>query len=211
MPKLIISSLGNPTAVSGPGLVVQDQKSRRATWGDKFSEFDVRITQAQEIDNSHYRMDVIKTQLVPIAAWWGKGSHQDVFGVFLMAAFHESKAVFQSVCKLGAGLSDRQLTEQTDALLKQILSSCPANYKINPSINPDVWFDASSVWEVIGADLSLSQLHTAAQGELHENNGITLRFPRFIRICDDIATARATTAQELLVMYEAQKAAKPSE
>ena len=45
-----------------------------------------------------------------------------------------------------------------------------------------MWFDASEVWEIRGADLTLSPVHKAAVGHLHAARGCSLRFPRFIQV-----------------------------
>jgi DNA ligase-1 len=69
---------------------------------------------------------------------------------------------------------------------------------------PDVWFDAKEVWEIRGADLTLSPVHKAAVGKISER-GVGLRFPRFIRIRDDKSVDDATTADTIVSMYNAQE------
>ena len=66
-----------------------------------------------------------------------------------------------------------------------------------------MWFRPEVVWEVLTADLSLSPVYTAAKG-LAGDRGISLRFPRFLRVRDDKDADQATTGEQIAEMYEAQ-------
>lgn len=48
-----------------------------------------------------------------------------------------------------------------------------AYYRTDES--PDVWFEPTEVWEIRGADLTVSPVHKAAVGHIHPDRGISLR------------------------------------
>jgi len=66
--------------------------------------------------------------------------------------------------QLGTGFSDEQLQTHTDTLKPHIIQTPKSYYRFNTQMTPDHWFDATQVWEVKCADLSLSPVHTAAEG-----------------------------------------------
>jgi DNA ligase-1 len=71
-------------------------------------------------------------------------------------------------------------------------------------VEPDVWFEPEVVIEVLGDEITLSPLHTAAFDELPEGSGLAIRFPRFTRWRDDKSAEDATQVSEIVDMYNAQ-------
>eukprot|EP00939_MAST-03C_sp_MAST-3C-sp1_P002653 g2653.t1 len=143
--------------------------------------------------------------LIPIAAWKGKGKRTGVYGAYLLACYDDEEDQYQTVCKVGTGFSDVQLREFTEQLSKHAIPKPDTSYCYSKEkFKPDVWFETAAVWEIKAADLSISPVHMAGVGLVHESKGIALRFPRLIRVRDDKSPEDATTAGQVAEMYNSQ-------
>jgi len=143
--------------------------------------------------------------VVPIGAYMGKGKRTGVYGAYLLACYDPETEDFQSLCKIGTGFSDEALRALTEEMKEFVIPKAPANYMYGESLEADVWFSASKVWEIRGADLSKSSTHKSALGKTGEaGRGIGLRFPRFLRAREDKGPEQATTGDQILDMYYRQ-------
>jgi len=148
--------------------------------------------------------------LVPIGAWTGKGKRTGGYGGFLLAAYDEDSECYQSICKIGSGFTDQQLTEFTEQLKITQIDRPKSYFSFSEAKNvtPDVWFEPSVVWEVKAADLSVSPVHQAAIGLISDSKGIALRFPRLVRTRPDKTPEQATTSTQVADMYRNQVSTK---
>ncbi|KAG8841779.1 hypothetical protein FRB91_004696 [Serendipita sp. 411] len=144
--------------------------------------------------------------LVVVGGYYGKGKRTAVYGAFLLACYDADNEEWQTICKIGTGFSDEALQEHAKTLRELEIGTPRGDIKIGGA-KPDIWFEPKVVWEVLTADLSLSPIYTAAQG-LVDQRGISLRFPRFLRVRDDKNADDATGPEQIAEMYQRQALAQ---
>ncbi|KAG6682112.1 hypothetical protein I3842_13G121700 [Carya illinoinensis] len=143
--------------------------------------------------------------LVPIAAFHGRGKRTGVYGAFLLACYDSNNEEFQSICKIGTGFSEAVLEERSVSLRSKVIPKPKPYFRYADSMNPDVWFEPTEVWEVKAADLTISPVHRAAIGIVDPDKGISLRFPRLVRVREDKTPEQSSSSEQVADMYNAQK------
>jgi len=154
-----------------------------------------------------YRTELSDTlDLVVVGALSGRGRRAGIYGALLLAAYDPATDTFQTVCKCGTGFSDADLAALPAKLAPLARPERPG--RVDARRSADVWFEPALVVEVLGAELTLSPTHTAGWGQLKEDAGLALRFPRFTgRWRDDKAAEDATTVEEVVGMFRAARRA----
>lgn len=153
--------------------------------------------------------------LVVLGAYHGKGKRTSVYGAFLLACYNPNSDVYETVCNIGTGFSE-QVLEDLHAQLSAITIDRPKPFYAHSAggqHQPDVWFEPRFVWEVKTADLTLSPRYKAGAKEGVDpegNKGISLRFPRFIRVRDDKKPDAATSSRQVAEMYRKQESVTKS-
>src|SRR6266516_6518004 len=148
-----------------------------------------------------YRTELSDTvDLVIVGAFAGRGRRRGVYGALLLAAYDPAADVFRTVTKCGTGFSDAELAALPARLAPLAHPDKPA--RLDARQEPDVWFEPGLVLEILSAELTLSPTYTAGWGQIKENSGLAMRFPRFTgRWRDDKAPQDATTTGELITLY----------
>jgi DNA ligase 1 len=143
-----------------------------------------------------YRTELADTvDLVIIGAFAGRGRRAGGYGAVLLGAYDADADMFRAVTKCGSGFSDADLAGLPDRLAGLASEHRPA--RVDARQEPDVWFEPGLVIEILSAELTLSPNYTAAWGQINDDAGLAMRFPRFTgRWRDDKAPEDATTTRD---------------
>ncbi len=139
--------------------------------------------------------------LVIVGAYAGRGRRSGTYGALLCAAYNSDEDVFQTVCKLGTGFSDEQLSNLPEKLKDAQVDKSPARVAVTKEIRPDFWFTPKYVVEVLGSEITKSPVHTCSWND-QEKQGLALRFPRFVRWREEKSPEQSTSSEEILQMYK---------
>jgi len=97
-------------------------------------------------------------------------------------------------------MNDQVLAELSDKYESKTLINKPEKVLVNPRMKPDYWLEPLEVWEIGYQNFTLSPIYDI--GRMKFENGISLRFPRFIRCRCDKSLNCATTVSDIIEMYE---------
>ncbi|AKM83199.1 hypothetical protein A2422_00420 [Candidatus Woesebacteria bacterium RIFOXYC1_FULL_31_51] len=101
----------------------------------------------------------------------------------------------RTLTKVGTGLTEKMLVEVKKRLEKLKSKEKPKEYEAQKDLIPDVWATPSLVVEVSADSISVSSKHSL---------GLSLRFPRFLKIREDKGINEATTLEELKEILKLQ-------
>ena len=142
--------------------------------------------------------------LVIVGAFAGRGKRAGTYGALLMAAYDKEADVFRTVCKLGSGFDDATLIALPERLAPH--RTAHRHVRVDSKLEADAWFEPAIVLEVLGAEITLSPVHTGGQDRIRKGAGFAIRFPRFTgRWRDDKGPEDATTVAEIQAMYGRQE------
>ena len=141
--------------------------------------------------------------LAVVGAFAGRGRRGGSYGAVLLAAYDKKDDVFRTVCKCGSGFTDEDLAKLPVMLDKYKIEH--RHPRVNSKIEPDTWFVPGLVLEIVGAEITLSPIHTAGMNSVRLGTGLAVRFPRFTgKYRDDKSPEDCTSTNEIVEMYQGQ-------
>lgn len=140
---------------------------------------------------------------VVLGYYFGHGKRASFgIGAFLVGVYNKSCDRFETIAKVGTGLSDdewRTLHAECD---KMKVAEQPKNVTCAKDLAPDVWVHPEKVCMIRADEITLSPIHTANKTD--ESLGFALRFPRFMGYRIDKSAKDATDTTEVSRLFEIQ-------
>jgi DNA ligase-1 len=151
-----------------------------------------------------YKSEMTDTvDLVVVGAFHGRGKRAGTYGALLLATYDPAEDAFKTVTKCGTGFTDEELKKLPKMMEKHRIPH--RHPRVKSTLEADVWFEPAVVIETMGAEITLSPIHTCAMNVIRKGSGLAIRFPRFTgnyRL--DKSAEDATTVDEIVQMYRNQ-------
>ncbi len=138
---------------------------------------------------------------VLLGIYSGKGKRTD-FGVggLLVGIYNDKEDVFETISRVGTGLTDEEFRKVHEIGKKLRLDKKPA--RVKSKIEPSYWVEPKEVLEIYADEITKSPIHTA--GEV-SGVGYALRFPRLVKFREaDKRAEDATTVEEIKKLFANQ-------
>lgn len=148
---------------------------------------------------------------VILGYYYGSGKRASFgIGALLVGVYNEARDTYQTVAKIGTGLTDGEWKAQKKECDEIKVAHRPQQVECSKELEPDVWVYPSIVCMIRADEITLSPAHTA--GKTEKTLGYALRFPRFMGYRPDKVATNTTSVVELAELYELQfKKRKKSE
>jgi DNA ligase-1 len=141
---------------------------------------------------------------VILGYYYGQG-RRTAFGIgaFLIGVYNKQQDRFETLAKIGTGLSDAEWVALKQRCDKLKVKEQPHNIVCAKELAPHVWIYPELVVTVKADEITQSPLHSA--GKDQQEFGYALRFPRMAEYREDKSAQEATTVQEIKQMFQNQK------
>ncbi len=177
------------------GLVVKKTDSVYQAGKRNFNWVKLKRQESGELDDT--------VDCVILGYYSGKGKRASFgIGALLVGIYNKHEDVFQSIAKIGTGLTDEEWRDQKKACDKIKIFQKPHNVQCSKELFPDVWVDPKIICMIRADEITLSPLHTA--GKTDKKLGYALRFPRLMGYRPDKSATEATEIKEIDSLYKLQ-------
>lgn len=175
------------------GIMAKDLNAPYIAGARKFAWIKLKRSYKGSLDDT--------VDLAIIGYYSGKGKRTEFgLGALLVAAYNSKTDIFESVAKIGTGMSEEMLLELEGLLSKISAKNKPA--RVLSELTPTHWVSPKYVIEVRADEITKSPLHSCGR---NSGTGYALRFPRMIKIRSEKKPEDSTTSDEIINMFKLQK------
>ncbi len=188
-PKEIRAYFDLVTADGNEGIMLKDPAANYTAGARKFAWVKYK--------KSYNSKTIDSLDLVILGYFLGKGQRSKFgIGALLVGCYNDDEEKYQTIAKVGSGLTDAGLEEFKDVLEKISKKTKPMDY--DSELEPDFWVSPKYVVEVLYDEITKSPIHTCAKREI---GGLALRFPRLIKFRPDKNPERADKANDVKNLF----------
>lgn len=209
-----VTTKGNKKAKGKPKVVDKTHEKEKGTRRKALLatyEPDKRLDSWLKVKKD-YNTSADTIDLIPVAGWHGQGRKAKWWSPILLAVRNPETGSLEAVTKCISGFTDKfyqankeKYQEGSDNVIDR-----PGYIEYNG--HPDVWFEPQEVWEMAFADITKSPTYLAALGLVDDERGLSMRFPRFLKVREDKSIEEASTSDFLAELWRKQEArVKPGE
>lgn len=199
--------IGAPTAADEDG--VDERKGGRRKALLSTYEPDKRLDSWLKVKKD-YNATADTIDLIPVGGWHGQGRKNAWWSPILLACRNEENGTLEVVTKCISGFTDAFYKANKEKYSEDGPNTISRPSYVEYGGTPDVWFEPQEVWEMAFADITLSPTYTAAIGLVSEERGLSLRFPRFLKVREDKSIEEASTNDFLAGLYRKQEMRAPA-
>lgn len=172
------------------GLVVKKPKSHYQPGKRNFNW--IKLKRQEGVAGLEDTLDLV---VLGYYAGQGKRTHFGM-GAFLVGAYHKQLDRFETIAKVGTGLTDAEWKALKKKCDEYATAQKPPNVVCAKELAPDVWVNPEIVVQIRADEITQSPLHTV---------GFALRFPRMMGYRPDKSARDATTVDEVKALYKHQR------
>jgi DNA ligase-1 len=140
----------------------------------------VRVGQMMKLKPVMEPLDLVVTR-----AQWSEGRRAEQLGRLFLGCYDPETDTFEEVGRLSTGYTDEELAALTERLERHVTAEDGRQVRLEPAVVLEVEYEE-------------------IQRSTEYGSGFALRFPRFLRVRDDLAPTDADTRERIAALYDDQ-------
>ena len=156
-----------------------------------------------KLNKGGYKADLDSMNFVIIGAKYGQGENRRIYSCLILGCFNEENDNYEALTITHGSLKERQLGELFYYLQDYVLQYIPSNYKFG-KYEPDVVFYPKVIVKAKSFYVCLSSFSAAGYNLISDNMGLSIRFPKILKIREDKKLTQIITTEKLMNLYETQ-------